>query len=191
MMAINLSAFLNPQGAVTVDERIAIDDVGTFRSPNSGFKAIGDDMVRIGRPTHVHHLVGHDVVGVLSPCQQLDGLRIAIGDELQFVFHHERRVEVVRVDGDAQEGEEAIVGRDDLVINLGGTFAVKIETERGIVASDKTYGTDFQVVAMRVVDSQFVCGRAQRGKNSVEENCVGREFQLQIGVGIDRVVLLT
>ena len=153
-----MRAFFNSQGAITIDEGVAVDDVWTFRSPNCGFKAIGDDMVRIGRSTHVHHLVGHDVVGVLSPCQQLDGLRIAIGDELQFVFHHERRVEVVRVDGDAQEREEAVVGRDDLVINLGGTFAVEVETERGGVASDKTYGTDFQVVAMRVVDPQFVCG---------------------------------
>ena len=36
LVAINLRAFFNFQGAVTVDERIAIDDVRSFRSPNCG-----------------------------------------------------------------------------------------------------------------------------------------------------------
>jgi hypothetical protein len=43
---------------------------------------------------------------------------------------------------------------------------------------------------MRVVDPQFMRGRAQRGENGVEKNRVGREFQFQIGVGIDCAVLL-
>ena len=147
-------------------------------------------MVGVGSSTDVYHLVGHNIVGILSPSQQLDGLCVAVGNEFKFVFYDKRGVQVVRIDGDTQEREEAVVGRDDLVINLGSTLAVKVEAERGIVTSDKTYGADFQVVAMRVVDPQFMRGRAQRGENGVEKNRVGREFQLQIGVGIDCVVLL-
>ena len=117
-------------------------------------------------------------------------MRVAVGDKLQFVFHHKRRVQVVRVDGDTQEREEAVFGRDNLVVNLSATLAVKVKTVRGGIASDKAYRTDFQVVAVFVVDSQFMCGRAQRGENRVEKDGVSREFELQVGIGIDLAVLL-
>ena len=117
-------------------------------------------MVMVRHIANENDLVGHDVVGVLPPCQQLDGLRVAIGNELQFVFHHERRVEVVWVDGDAQEGEKAVVCRNDLVIKLGGTLAVKVEAERGSFASNKAYRADYLVVAVLVIDSQLMGGRA-------------------------------
>ena len=147
-------------------------------------------MVMIRHAANVHDLVGHDIVGVLSPCQQFDDLRVAVGDEFQFVFHHKGRVQVVRVDSHAQEREKAVFGRDDFVVNLSGTLAVKVETERGGVASAEADGTDFQIVAMRVVDSEFVRGRAQRGENGVKQNRVCRKLQFQVGIGVDLVVLL-
>ena len=147
-------------------------------------------MVRIRLSANVHHLVGDDVIGVLSPCQELDSLCVAVGDELQLVFHHERRVQIVRVDGDAQEGEEAVLGRDDLVVNLGGTLTVKVEAERRAVALDEAYRADLQVVAMAVVNHQFVGGRTQRSENGVEQDGVRRKLQLQVGIGIDLVVFL-
>ena len=124
------------------------------------FSGKGDDMVVVWHIANENDFIGYDVVGVLSPCQQFDDLCVAIGDEFQFVFHHKRSVQVVRVDGDAQEGEKAVLGRNDFVVNLGGTLAVKVEAERGGVAFCQAYGTDFQVVAVLVVDSQFMSGRA-------------------------------
>ena len=153
-----MGAGLNSQSSVRVDERITIDDVGPFLGPDGGLQAVGHDMVRVFRASQSDDFVSNDVVGVLTPCQEFDNLFVAIGDKLQFVFHHEGRVQVVRVDGDAQEREKAVLGRDDLVVNLGGTFAVKVEAERRGVAAGKTYRADFQVVAMTVVDHQFVRG---------------------------------
>ena len=67
LVTVDLGSSFDFQGAVAIDECIAIDDVGPFRSPNRGLKAIGDDMIRIGHSANVHNLVGNDVVGILSP----------------------------------------------------------------------------------------------------------------------------
>ena len=69
-------------------------------------------------------------------------------------------------------------GWDDFVVKLGGTLAVKVETERGIVAFDETYRADLQVVAILIVDSQLMRGRAQRGENRVKKYRVSRKIQL-------------
>ena len=152
LVAIHLGARFNPQGSIRVDECIAVEDVWPFLGPHRGLKAVGNDVIGIRHAANVNDLVGHDVVGVLSPGQELNGLRVAVGDELQLIFHHERRIEVVRVDGDAQEREETVLGGTDFVVNLGGTLAVKVEAERGSFAPGKAYGTDFQVIAVLVVD---------------------------------------
>ena len=116
LVAIHLGSRLNSQGSIRVDECITIDDVGPFLGPYRGLQTVGYDMIRIRRASQGDDFIGNDVVGVLSPSQELDGLCVTIGDKLQFVFHYKGCVQVVRVDGDAHEGEEAVLGRDYFVV---------------------------------------------------------------------------
>ena len=129
-----------------------------------------------------YDLVSNDVIGVLSPSQQLDSLRVAVGDKLQFVFHDEGRVQVVRVDGDTHEREEAVASRDGLVVKLGAVLAIEVESVRRTVAAKQANRTDVQVAVAMVVDFQLVRGRAQRGEHCVEQDRVSREAELQVGV---------
>ena len=156
LVTVDSCSGFNSQGPVAVDDGAAIDDIRPFAGPNRRLQAVGHDGVFA--LDGAGHLVADDIVGVLSPCQEFDSLRVAVGDKLYFVFHHERRVQVVRVDGDAHEGEEAVFGRDDLVVKLSGILAVHVEAVRGGVTAFQSYRADFQVVAVAVVDSQFVGG---------------------------------
>ena len=188
IMHIDLRALVDMKGAVGINQSITIDHVGQFIGPMHRLETVSDDLeLRIT----CNNTVGHDVTRILSVCHQLDHLGVPVGDEHDAVLHNKRSVHIGRVDGDLQEGKEAVAGRNDLILKHRARLTVEVELEPRLFASHQTDLTDAEVFFIRVVNLQLMRRRAQGGEHRVEHHRINRKRQAMTGIGADGVLLAT
>ena len=127
-MHIDVRSFVDVQRAVRIDQGVTIDDVRQFVGPMGGLQTVGHDLEC---RESADGLVGHNVTRILSPGDQLDHLRVAIGKEHDAVLNDKGRTGIGGIDGDVQEGIDAVIGRNGLVVKLRSRLAIEVDLEPG------------------------------------------------------------
>ena len=123
-MDVHVCAGFDIQGAVGIDQSIAVNYVRQFVGPMDVFQTISHNL-EFGEAIDL--LIGHDVASVLPPSHQFDELGVAVGDKQNAVFHYKRCTLVVGVNGHVEEREQAVFGRDKLIVKLRAALTIDID----------------------------------------------------------------